>query len=357
MSPMRNAYLIVFLAAAILAASPAAQSPGARVNLTGTVVVVNQQSDTVTLVDLKTMEAYRNVPVVAGPHEAAVSPDGRSVLVTNYNKQGAGQQKTLSLIALPSGDSIRTIDLGEYRAPHDVRWVDGSRVVVTVEGSQALLLVNVESGSIERVFKTDAGVSHMLALSTDRPRLYCSNMRDGSVSAFDFKTGQKIKDVKTGKECEGVGVTPDGRWVWAGNRAEDTISIIDTKSLEVTKRIQSPGFPYRVQFTPNGRWALIPHAQASSLVVADVAKQEILKSIPLGMTKIEKPSTAGVFPHPDNRHAFVTVRNDWNATRPSPAFQESRLFPDRVDHDRRRDWRECVDFQHRQRRGPQASTV
>ena len=67
-------------------------------------------------------------------------------------------------------------------------------------------------------------------------------------------------DVKTGKECEGVGVTPDGRWVWAGNRAEDTISIIDTRTLEVTKRIQSPGFPYRVQFTPNGTLALIPHA-------------------------------------------------------------------------------------------------
>ena len=261
MSPMRNAYLIAFLTAAAVASSLAAQTAGGRVNLTGTVVVVNQQSDTMTLVDLKTMEAYRHVPVVAAPHEAAVSPDGRRVVVTNYNRQGVGPQKALSLIALPGGDTIKTIDLGEYRAPHDVRWVDGARVVVTVEASQALLLVNVESGAIERVFKTDAGVSHMLALSTDRTRLYCSNMRDGSVSAFDFKTGEKIKDVKTGKECEGVGVTPDGRWVWAGNRAEDTISIIDTESLEVTKRIQSPGFPYRVQFTHDGKLALIPHAQ------------------------------------------------------------------------------------------------
>ncbi|HEX6216180.1 MAG TPA: cytochrome D1 domain-containing protein [Vicinamibacterales bacterium] len=301
---------VVVAITAILTSVTFAAQPSKTLNLTGTAVAVNQQSDTVTLIDLRTMEAYRHVPVVAAPHEAAVSPDGRRVLVTNYNRQGAGPQKTLSLIALPSGDTIKTIDLGEYRAPHDVRWVDGSRVVVTAEASQALLLVNVDSGAIERVFKTEAGVSHMLALSTDRTRLYCSNMRDGSVSAFDFKTGQKIKDVKTGKECEGVGVTPDGRWVWAGNRAEDTISIIDTKTLEVTKRIQSPGFPYRVQFTPNGQWALIPHAQASSLVVADVAKQDILKSIPLGLTKIEKPSTAGVFPHPDNRHAFVTVRND-----------------------------------------------
>jgi YVTN family beta-propeller protein len=302
---------LVALVAAVATTSPTAAQPDARrVNLTGTVIAVNQQSDSVTLIDLTTMEAYRHVPVVGGPHEAAASPDGRSVVVTNYNKQGVGQQKTLSVIAVPSGDTIKTIDLGEYRAPHDVRWVDPTHVVVTSEANQALLLVNITSGIVERVFRTEAGVSHMLALSTDRTRLYCSNMRDGSVSAFDFQTGAKIKDVKTGKECEGVGVTPDGRWVWAGNRAEDTISIIDTRTLEVAKRISSPGFPYRVQFTPDGRFALVPHARASSLVVADVASQSIVKSIKLGLTKVAEPSTAGVFPHPDNRHAFVTVRND-----------------------------------------------
>jgi len=300
--------LSLALASAVSIAAISAQ--GGRPALSGTVVVVNQQSDSVTLIDLKAMVAYRHVPVVGGPHEAAASPDGRRVVVTNYNKQGVGPQKTLSVLALPGGDTIKTIDLGEYRAPHDVRWVDPARVVVTSEANQALLLVNVDSGAIERVFRTEAGVSHMLALSTDRTRLYCSNMRDGSVSAFDFRTGEKIKDVKTGRECEGVGVTPDGRWVWAGNRAEDTISVIDTRTLEVVKRIASPGFPYRVQFTPDGTRALVPHAEASSLVVGDVATQSIVKSIPLGMTRVDKPSTAGVFPHPDNRHAFVTVRND-----------------------------------------------
>ena len=28
------------------------------------------------------------------------------------------------------------------------------------------------------------------------------------------------------------------------------------------------------------------------------------------LKKVAEPSTVGVFPHPDNRHAFVTVRND-----------------------------------------------
>jgi YVTN family beta-propeller protein len=278
--------------------------------LSGTVVVVNQRADTVTLVDLASMTAYKHVAVVGGPHEAAVSPNGKRVVVTNYHSQTKGPQKSLSLISLPSGEVLKTIDLGEYRMPHDVRWVDATRIVCTSEANQALLLVNVESGAVERVFATKAQGSHMLALSTDRKRLYCSNMGGGSVSVFDFVSGEKLADIATGNECEGVGVSPDGKWVWAGNRAEDTISIIDTSSLKVVKKLASPGFPYRVQFTPDGRYALVPHATASSLVVCSVADQKVVKSIPLGLTKVASPSTAGVFPHPDNRHAFVTVRND-----------------------------------------------
>src|SRR4030095_4147324 len=175
---MRRFFALTFAVA--LAAAVAAQPR--LPNLTGTVIAVNQQSDTVTLIDLKAMEAYRHVAVVGGPHEAAASPDGRTVVVTNYNKPGAGQQKTLSVIALPSGDTIKTIDLGEYRAPHDVRWIDDTHVVTTAEGSKALLVVNIATGQVERTFKTELDVSHMLALSTDRTRIYCSNMRDGRVS-------------------------------------------------------------------------------------------------------------------------------------------------------------------------------
>ena len=154
-------HLLAAVCVAVLGSVLSSAQPARRVSLTGTVVAVNQQSDSVTLIDLQRMEAYRHVKVVGGPHEAAASPDGRTVVVTNYNKAGAGPQKALSVIALPGGDTIKTIDLGEYRAPHDVRWVDATRVVVTSEANQALLVVNVSSGAVERVFRTEAGVSHM----------------------------------------------------------------------------------------------------------------------------------------------------------------------------------------------------
>src|SRR5262245_9835589 len=121
--------LTAILLTCIAFAAAAVQGQPRRATLTGTVVAVNQQSDSVTLIDLKTMEAYRHVPVVGGPHEAAASPDGRTVLVTNYNKAGVGQQKTLSLIALPSGDTIKTIDIGGYRGEYDVRSLASTDVV------------------------------------------------------------------------------------------------------------------------------------------------------------------------------------------------------------------------------------
>ena len=105
---------------------PLAEQAARRPNLTGTVVAVNQQSDSVTLIDLKTMEAYRHVAVVGGPHEAAASPDGRTVVVTNYNKQGVGPAEDAERAGAAERRHVKTIDLGEYRAPHDVRWVDAS---------------------------------------------------------------------------------------------------------------------------------------------------------------------------------------------------------------------------------------
>lgn len=283
--------------------------------LTGTVVVVNQASDTVTLIDLSRLEAYRHVAVVGGPHEVAVSPDGARAIVTNYNKRsggpGDGPQKTLSLLSLPGGDVLKTIDLGDFSMPHDVQWVNKDQVVVTSEANQSLLLIKVSTGEIERVYETGKKGSHMLALSPNQERLFCSNMAGGgSVSVFDFGTGEKIGDINTGRETEGVGVSPDGKWVWAGNRAEDTVSIIDTETLQVVTTLDSPGFPYRVEFTPDGKYALLPHATSGALVLGDVANQSIARQIPLGLTRVDQPSTAGVFPYPDNTHVFVTVRND-----------------------------------------------
>lgn len=279
----------------------------------GIAVVVNQQSDTASIVDIATYKAV-HVPVGTGPHEAAVSPNGKRAVVTNYYKQGVGPGSSLSVLDLDSKTEVKRIELDRQAMPHGVEWVDDSKVVCTDERNQRLLLVDVDAGKVEREYVTGQGGSHMLSLNLGANRLVSSNMGGGSVTIFDFKSGDKIETVTTGKECEGVGISPDGKSIWAGNRAEDTISVIDMATRKVVKRIDSKGFPYRVQFTPNGKWALIPHAMSGELVVCDAAKMEVTRRIKVGSSgvkvPVENPSPAGVWPLSDSNFALVTLRND-----------------------------------------------
>ena len=279
----------------------------------GIAVVVNQQSDTASIVDLATYKAV-HVPVGNGPHESAVSPNGKRAVVTNYFKQGVGPGSSLSLLELASKKEVKRIELDRQAMPHGVQWVDDRKVVCSDERNQRLLLVDVDAGKVVREYVTGQGGSHMLSLNLRANRLVSSNMGGGSVTIFDFKSGEKLETVTTGKECEGVGISPDGKTIWAGNRAEDTISVIDLATRMVVKKIESKGFPYRVQFTPNGKWALIPHAMSGELVVCDVAEMKVVRRIKVGATgvkvPVDNPSPAGVWPYMDSNFALVTIRND-----------------------------------------------
>lgn len=279
----------------------------------GLVVVVNQQSDSASIVDLASHKTV-HVPVGSGPHEAAVSPSGKRAVVTNYFKPGSGPGSSLSLLDLDAKKELKRIPLDRQAMPHGVQWVDDKQVVCTDERNQRLLLVDVDAGKVTREYVTGQGGSHMLSLHLKTNRLVSSNMGGGSVTVFDFKTGEKLEMITTGKECEGVGISPDGKTIWAGNRAEDTISVIDMATRKVVKKIDSKGFPYRVQFTPNGKWALIPHAVSGELVVCDVETMTVVRRIKVGAsgTKVPaaNPSPAGVWPYRDSNFALVTIRND-----------------------------------------------
>lgn len=282
--------------------------------LTGKVVVVNQQSDSASIVDLASMKVVETVPVGNGPHESAVSPDGKRAIVTNYFKPGIGPGASLSVIDLLTFKETKRIELDKQAMPHGVQWVNNSEAVCTDEKNQRLLLVNIGDGKVTKEFLTGQAGSHMLSLDRKHTRLVSSNMGGGGVTIFDFKSSTRLNTITTGKECEGIGIAPDGKTIWAGNRAEDTISVVDMAQMTVTKKIDSPGFPYRVQFTPNGKYALIPHAVSGELVVCDTKSLSVHKRIRLGekgtKLSITNPSPAGVWPYRDSKHALVTVRND-----------------------------------------------
>jgi YVTN family beta-propeller protein len=248
-----------------------------------TLIVANKAEATVSLVDLSSGKVAATLPVGNGPHEVAVSRDGKLALIANY---GTGPQpgSTLTLIDIPGAKVIKTIDLGEYRKPHGVTFFGQDRALVTSEASKALLEVDLEAGKVVRSITTGQDISHMVTVTPDGSRAFVANIGSGTVTALDLTESKKLLDIQTGAGSEGIAVTPDGKQVWVTNRVADTVSVVDTGTLKVVKTIEAPSFPIRAEVTPDGKWALVSLAKSGDLAVFSTANLALERRVPLEAT-------------------------------------------------------------------------
>jgi YVTN family beta-propeller protein len=276
---------LLFVAVAALASVAAAGDAAAQPRRDGTLIVLNKGGASASFIDVASGNEMARLPTNPGPHEAATSPDGRWVVVANYGAQTGGQ--TLTLIEVESPRIERIVDLGDYRRPHGVQFIDARRVAVTAETQRTLLVVDVFEGRILSAFGTDQNVSHMVALAPDRKRAYIANMVSGSMTALELASGKLLAQVTTGRGAEGIDVTPDGREIWVSNRDADTVSIVDAARLQAVAQLEAPGFPIRVRFTPDGRRALVTAPRADALLVFDVASRKLERRIALPVARTE----------------------------------------------------------------------
>ncbi len=285
----------------------------------GTLLVGNKSDDTVDLIDLTTGRSYATLPTGNAPHEVAVSPDGRTAVVTDYGDRGA-PGSSLTVIDLAEVTVLRTIDLGEHTRPHGIVWLSDDRLTVTTEGSAHLLVVDPHTGEIVSAVETGQRISHMVAVTPDGARAFVANIGSGSVTAIDLVTGEKLADIATGDGAEGIDVTPDGGEVWVTNRSAGTLSVIDPETLEILATVECPGFPIRIKIAPDGGLALVSAAESGEVAVIDLAERREVLRRQLDLTKIpddegrlfagrfgESPVPVGIVIAPDGETAWVAA--------------------------------------------------
>ncbi|HEX4935349.1 MAG TPA: beta-propeller fold lactonase family protein [Gemmatimonadaceae bacterium] len=235
-------------------------------------IVLNKSDAQASIVDLATARVVRTYPTGDGPHEVAVSPDGRTAVVTNYGNQAPGN--SLTVLDLAGTSAPRTIALGDWRRPHGIVWLkDGRRVLVTSELGKALLVVDVPAGTVAQAIPTEANLSHMVALSPDERMAYTANIGSGSVTRIDVAAGKAVQRKVTGKGPEAIDVSPDGREVWAADRTLDYLTILDAATMDSLGTLPTMRFPNRLKFTLDGKRALVSNAAAGTITVYDVAKR------------------------------------------------------------------------------------
>ena len=270
----------------------------------GFVLVANQQSASASLIDLRT-DTARVIAVGAGPHEAVIAPSGRIGIVTIYGVGGApGNQ--IAVVDIARAEVTKTISLGQYTRPHGAMFLPGdeTRVAVTSETTQNVVIVNLAEGRVEQAIPTGAAGSHMVAITADGSRAFTSNVGAGGVSELDLKSRTLVRTIPVAPQVEGVAVTPDGSAVWAGSNANGTVSVIDTKTGAVAQTLTGFAMPYRLAMSADGKIAIVCDPKGDRLHVADVAARKVIWTIDgIG-------SPRGVNIAPDGKTAFVTLAAD-----------------------------------------------
>jgi YVTN family beta-propeller protein len=290
----------------------------------GNLIILNKTDNNAMIVDLETGKTITTLPTGEGPHEVAVTSDGKTAAVANYgHKTPSGN--SLTIIDMTTHKIVETVSLGEYERPHGVVFLSGSRkLLVTAERQKKLLLVDLDKKGTDKIIKTfptEQEISHMVALTPDGKTAVVSSIVSGSATVIKLDSNEPVKVIPTGKGAEGLDISPDGKYLWVGNRADDNISVIDIASEKVIKTIPCAKFPIRVKFTPDGKEVLVSAANSGELVFFDAKSYKETHRIPFNVSEAKdsenrmfsnfkgSPVPVGILVHPKGKTAFVATTN------------------------------------------------
>ena len=253
----------------------------------GMLVVANQQGASATVLDAATLKTIVTLPVGNGPHEVAISADGRWAIVTNYGDQGApGNSLSVIDLAAATPAVVRTIDLGDHHRPHGLTFVaTGTKLLVTSETTQQLLLVDFASGRVDTALATNGRMSHLVATQRDGRRAWTANMTDSTVTEFDVELRRTVRTYRGAPIGESIAATPGGVQIWVASAVAHTVTIFDgalgTKLTELT----GFGMPYRVGISRTGGVAVITDPPRNTIWVYEIGSNKQLAKIDLSTEK------------------------------------------------------------------------
>ncbi len=292
--------MLFLLAVVLQAAVPVGPGPS------GLLVVANKRAATASLIDVASARTIATLPTGAGPHEAAVSRDGRWAVITDYGAQTPGS--SLTVLDLERRAVARTVDLVVFRRPHGVAFLPGdSLVAVTVEADRAVLVVHVGRGEVVAQVATDQRGSHLIAVAANGRRGYTANIPDGSITEVDLVAGTAPRRLAVATMTEGVAVTPDGGQVWVGSNDAHTVTVVDTRAWRAVDTIPGTTTPYRITITPDGRTALVSYPGEDAVRLFDTATRAELATVSIPGPRAGDAAPLGSTVSADSRWAYVAL--------------------------------------------------
>jgi YVTN family beta-propeller protein len=215
-----------------------------------TLFISNFRRSSVMFVDLATKSVTHEIKTGTHPKVLAISPDGRNLFAANWATNDVTQ------IDVASASVVRTMKAG--RQPRGmVVTKSGTLYVANFYGDSIDVFSGPEMEKDKRV-KVCKCPRH-LALSPDEKTLYISCLNASQLHALDLATDTVQHKVQIGNAPKSIAVSRDGRWVWSADYGESrSVSVVDTRDW-TSRILPVPGMDRGsgVSVAPDGKHALV----------------------------------------------------------------------------------------------------
>jgi YVTN family beta-propeller protein len=254
----------------------------------------SEAEQTLHVVDGRTLQVTKKIPLTGRPNNISISRDGRRVYVGIVSSPGA-------VDVIDTGSLERVKSIPTKGGIHNVYVTPDGRHVIA--GSIAGRLMTVIDQKTEEPLWTlfEEGVRPMAFEvnpdgSTKRVFVQISELHGFAVVDFvlrkevaritlpnDIPAEQVDKGPFNGSPSHGIGVAPDGKTLWVTSRPNARVYTYSLPDLTLLPNpVELGGRPDWVTFTPDSKQIYIATENTNSVVVIDVATRKEITRVPVG---------------------------------------------------------------------------
>lgn len=255
--------------------------------------VGNFKDNTVSVIDTEAGKVVATVPVGAGPHGMAVSPDGRNVYVSG------DLASTVSVIDTTSDRVAQTIEVG--KAPHGLAIKsDGKMLLVAVYGEDRVAFVDTSTRAV--IGTVAVAKPHTIAIRPDDKVAYIASQEPGrfGLAIVDLETRAVIRNLPLDKTPRDLEFGYDGKALYYTQAGVNAIQVLDPASDKVVAEISTGASPHIAGYYRNSSVGVAVVQGPSELLLFNPATNAAVRSVAVG----KQPhwvATAG-----DGKSAYVT---------------------------------------------------
>ena len=253
----------------------------------------SEAEQTLHVVDGKTLQTVKKIPLTARPNNISISRDGRRVYVGIVSAPGA-----VDVIDTTSLEKVKSIPTkggihNVYVTPDGRHVVAGSiagRVMTVIDQkTEEPIWTLFEEGVRPMAFETNPDGS------TKRIFVQLSNLHGFAVVDFaqrkevarvelpnDIPAEKVDKGPFNASPSHGLGVAPDGRTLWVTSRPNARVYAYSLPDLKLLGAVDLGGRPDWVTFTPDSTQVYISTENTNSTVVVDVAARKEITRVKVG---------------------------------------------------------------------------